>query len=465
MIFAIVDIETTGGFGQRHRITEVAAIAHDGERILDSYTTLINPNCPIPGFITGLTGIDQNMVADAPYFEDIAAEFYEFLEDKVFVAHNVNFDYQFIKAEFARVGVEFDRPKLCTVRLSRKIFPGMGSYSLGRLCEQRGIGIEARHRAYGDAAATAELFSQLIQYDEEKVISQMMKRNSGEAFLPPNISKEQFLALPEEPGVYFFHDEKGKVIYVGKATNIRSRFKGHFTGASKGKQGLKTAIYDISYELTGSEFLALLVEALEIKKHWPKYNRAQKVKESTWGIYRYQDGAGLERFQVGKITRNARPELKFRSHHEAWSFLLEKIEKYSLCPKLCGVQKTAGACYDHKVGKCQGACCGEEAADTYNARVQSCFEEADKDRSKLLIREMGRKHGEHAAIYFEEGVLCAYGFVDESEEIHSVETVISLIQPVKPVSDTAPILAHYLKTNLHQKVLHLGEDTTSSRFL
>ncbi|AWW32030.1 DNA polymerase III subunit epsilon [Echinicola strongylocentroti] len=452
MKYAIVDIETTGGYGRRHRITEVAAVAHDGREVLGTFQTLVNPDCEIPGYITGLTGIDQSMVQDAPYFEDIAEELYTFLEDKIFVAHNVNFDYQFIRSEFERVGRSFDRPKLCTVRLSRKIFPGLKSYSLGRICEHKNIEIKSRHRAFGDAEATAILFAKLIESDDNGVVQELLKRNSGEAFLPPNITKEQFLELPEDIGVYYFHDANGKVIYVGKAMNIRNRFKGHFSGAKKGKQGIKSQIHSVSYQLTGSEFLALLVEALEIKRHWPKYNRAQKVKGSPWGIYRYQDGAGYERFQVAKINRFAKPLLGFRSHHEAWSCLLEKIEKYQLCPKLCGVQKTPAACYDHQVGVCLGACCGQELPATYNARVQEWLGQIKQEKNRLLIREKGRNKDEQAAIYFEEGVLRAYGFVPDDVDFATDEEVIDSLEPVKPVSETSSILAQYLANNLMKKV-------------
>ncbi|QDH79771.1 DNA polymerase III subunit epsilon [Echinicola soli] len=452
MKYAIVDIETTGGYGKRHRITEVAAVAHDGTQVLDSFQTLVNPNCEIPGYITGLTGIDQSMVEGAPYFEDIAEELYAFLEDKIFVAHNVNFDYQFIRSEFERIGKPFDRPKLCTVRLSRRIFPGLRSYSLGSICEHKNIEIKSRHRAFGDAEATAELFSKLVHADQEGIMEQLLKRNSGEAFLPPNITKEQFLSLPERIGVYYFHDANGKVIYVGKALNIRSRFKGHFSGAGKGKQGMKTAIHDVSFQLTGSEFLALLVEALEIKRHWPKYNRAQKAKASPWGIYRYQDGAGYERFQVAKINRFAKPLLAFHTHHDAWSYLLEKIEKHQLCAKLCGVQKSASACFDHQAGVCLGACCGKESPTHYNLRIQEWLEEINPEKSRLLIREKGRYPHEQAAIYFEEGVLKAYGFIDSDTEFETDEEVVEHLELVKPVGDTSSILSQYLSKNLIKKV-------------
>jgi len=313
MEFVIVDIETTGGNPSQGGITEIAALAFDGEKIIDKFHTLINPERYIPNFITGLTGIDQNMVDGAPTFGEIAQELYDFLENRIFVAHNVNFDYSFIKEAFKNLGFEFSPMKLCTVRLSRKAFPGYGSYSLGRICEQLSIKIENRHRAFGDAEATTLLFQKIYSIMPE-VIFETLKKNNGEAFLPPNISKEKYLQIPEKTGIYYFHDQKGQVIYVGKANNIRSRFKSHFSGNSQEKMKLKSEIHDISWELTGSEFLAYLLETLEIKRIWPKFNRALKYKSSNWGLFQYEDNTGYIRFQVGKNSGSLKPIFEFDSH-------------------------------------------------------------------------------------------------------------------------------------------------------
>ncbi len=446
-MYAIVDIETWVW-----KIAEIAVVVHDGEHVLDTFQTLINPDCEIPSFITGLTGIDQEMGQDAPFFEEVAGEIFELLKDKVFVAHNVNFDFNFIKSEFSRVGITFDRPKLCTIRLSRKLIPDLPSYSLGSICEYLDIHIHDRHRAFGDAEATAVLFGILVNRDEDGVISQAMKRNSGESFLPPHISKEQFMELPTSVGVYYFHDEHGKVIYVGKALDIRNRFKGHFSGTGKGNQAMKTAIHHVSYTLTGSEFLALLVEALEIKKHWPKFNRALKVKAGAWGLYQYQDGMGYIRFQVAKVNKINKPLLTFRTHHDAWAYLLKNLEHFKLCPKLCGVQKTPGACYDFDSGFCDGACAGEEEPSSYNDKVLDWLGQIPKENQRILIKEKGRNPDEEAAIYFDQGILKAYGFIDRRQDFHSDEEVISSLTPVKPVSETAVILEQYMGKNWLKKI-------------
>lgn len=451
MLYAIVDIETTGGVSQNGGITEVAAIIHDGSNIVETYQTLINPGRSIPGFITGLTGINNEMVENAPYFYEIAEELFTLLKDKIFVAHNVNFDYNFLHLEFQRVGYIFNVPKLCTVRLSRKIIPGVRSYSLGSICSHVGIQITDRHRAYGDALATAHLFSIICERDVENVVQLSLRKNSGEAFLPPNISKEKFDSLPKKPGIYYFYDKNNQVIYVGKAINIQSRFKGHFTG--KSKTGLKTDIHDVSYELAGSEFLALLLEALEIKRLWPKYNRSQKVKSTSWGIYQYEDGQGYLRFQVAKVIKGHKPLISFNSHSEAWSFLLNGVSLYRLCPKLSGIQKTPQACYDYPLQKCDGACAGLEASDLYNSRAADWVKEIFKSSGRVLIKEKGRHIQEQAAILFEDGILKAYGFISNEDIVNTMDDLIDQLTTVKPVNETYSILQSFISKKKMDMVL------------
>lgn len=445
MLFAIVDIETTGGNPTQGGITEIAALVHDGEKIVDQFHTLINPERFIPGFITGLTGIDQQMVSDAPVFSDIAHRLFEFLKDKVFIAHNVNFDYAFIRESLKHEGYILDVPKLCTVRLSRKAFPGHKSYSLGRICEQLSIRIENRHRAYGDAAATAVLFERIFRTSPDLVIGSL-KKNSGESFLPPNISKEQFLKLPDATGIYYFHDGKGQVIYVGKALNIRSRFKGHFSGNSQDadKSKLRSEIHDVSWEETGSDFLAYLLELLEIRRLWPKYNKAQKFKASSWGLYQYEDSQGFVRFQVGKSTRDLFPLIQFDNHSEGWKFLMDNVRAYQLCPKLSGIQKTPNECYDVKLGTCNGACCGKEDPIPYNKRAAQFISTLRQQSGNIIIKEKGRTIMEETALYFENGVFTAYGFFSREGEIRNDGDILNSLKKVKQYPDSKYILRSFL---------------------
>lgn len=453
-MYAIVDIETTGGFSAGNRIIEIAVVIHDGVSIVNEYQTLINPNRMLPGFITGLTGITSEMLDQAPTFSEIAGELSALLEGKVFVAHNVNFDLNFVKAAFAVEGIAYSPAMLCTVRLSRKIFPGYRSYSLGTLCDQRGIQIRGRHRAMGDAYATALLFGQLLDADAEGVIATSLKGKRKETSLPPHISQEKYAQLPEKTGVYYFHDQQGRIIYVGKALNIKSRFKGHFSG--KAKIDLKTEVHDVSYELTGSEFLALLVETLEIKKHWPKYNRAMKVKSTRWGLFTYLDQGGFIRLGIGKAGGMQESICCFSTHAEAWHFLLAQVKNHVLCPKLCGIQKAVGACYDRQQGSCLGACEGAEDPERYNQRVDAMLEAIRLDEKVILIKEKGRGDQEEAALLFERGLLSAFGYIDKRFAPSRPEQLLELLKPVKPVPETAYYLRAYLERGQNKNIYYLS---------
>lgn len=443
MEFVIVDIETTGGNPINGGITEIAALAYKDGKVIDQFHSLINPERYIPGFITGLTGIDQDMVENSPTFAEVADELLDFLKGRVFVAHNVNFDYTFIRESFRQVGISYDSAKLCTVRLSRKVFPGLGSYSLGRICEQLQIKIENRHRAFGDAEATAILFDKIYSKDALTVHSNL-KRNAGETFLPPNISKEKYMEIPEATGIYFFHDKNGQVIYVGKATNIRSRFKGHFSGNSKEKINLKSEIHDVSWKLTGSEFLAFLLELLEIKNLWPKYNKALKYKSNNWALYSYEDNAGYLRFQVSKNTNPQQALAEFDSHSEAWKFIMDKVEEFDLCPKLAGIQKSGSDCFDYKIKKCKGACCGQESAQDYNIRVNNFLDELQDQKGELLIKEQGVFPDEESALYFINGVFAGYAFLNGQSVVSTSEEVLNMIQKVKRLPETRYILRSFI---------------------
>ncbi|RYD89366.1 MAG: DNA polymerase III subunit epsilon, partial [Sphingobacteriales bacterium] len=288
-MYAIVDIETTGGHANANGITEIAICIHDGTRVIKRFDTLINPQRDIPIYIRALTGITNEMVQDAPLFKDMAHEIYQLLHDKIFVAHNVNFDFSFVRYHLAQAGYDLQCNKLCTVRLGRKIMPGFPSYSLGKLCSQLGISNNSRHRAAGDAEATAILFSLLLEKDTEKHIIKALKQNSREQVLPPNLPKKDVEQLPYTPGVYYFHDNKGKVIYVGKAKNLKKRVCSHFTGNNPGpqRQEFLRNIHSITYQLCGTELIAFVLESIEIKRLWPKYNRSLKRFEHAYALYDY----------------------------------------------------------------------------------------------------------------------------------------------------------------------------------
>ncbi|WP_268124867.1 exonuclease domain-containing protein [Roseivirga pacifica] len=402
-MFAIVDIETTGSAANYGKITEVAILVHDGQRVVDEYQSLINPERGIPPGITALTGISNEMVADAPRFYEVAKEIHMMLEGNIFVAHNVNFDYSFLKKEFEELGAEFKHKKLCSVRLSRKVFPGLRSYSLGKLCDHFGIANHARHRAMGDAKATAELMD-LILENESGEIEYFLKKNSKEADLPPNLDKQVFENLPDQTGVYYFHDEHGKVLYVGKANNIKKRIRGHFSSTDViYKQGMKDKIFDISFELCGDELVAFLFEAYEIRRLFPPFNKAQKYPASRYGLYHYQDAKGNHRLSIGKAQKGLKPLAKFTSFDKARTFLIQLVREYELDPELCSLPADAMKFFGYSFKSI-----GE---DEVNARFSKALEGLNAKPDSFVIMGQGRTIDEQSIVYVEEGVYKGFGFV------------------------------------------------------
>ncbi|MCE2895160.1 MAG: ribonuclease H-like domain-containing protein [Flammeovirgaceae bacterium] len=446
-MYAIVDIETTGGYADHHRITEIAIYHHDGLQITDHYHTLLNPGRKIPQFITGLTGITSRMVEEAPAFETVAEEIMGWLKDRIFVAHNAHFDFSFLKKEFEGVGVNWQTKKLCTVRLSRKIIPGLESYSLGRLAESLGIKIPDRHRAGGDAQATARIFSLLLQRDQDGVISKALKRNSGETILPPNLPKEEFDRLPAKAGVYYFLDGHGQIIYVGKALNIKKRIAGHFTGEARewNRSNIRNEIHHVTYELTGSELIALILESQEIRRLWPKYNLAQKYKVEEWGIYDYEDRNGYLRFCVNLIRKGTKPLITFSSKGDAWNFMWEKVKTFDLCPKLSGLQLAKGLCFSHQSGACKGACQGVESVKKYNKRTQKAIDSFFEAGESVAIIGSGRMSGEKSLVLIENGNYIGFGFVPKEESINSIDLARNFIKPSKDNRVVQNLVNSYLQ--------------------
>ncbi len=413
-MFAVVDIETTGGYAEYHRITEIAIYHHDGNQITDFYYTLINPGRKIPAFITGLTGITTAMVEEAPAFEEVAEDILRLLEGRVFVAHNAHFDYSFLQKEFEEAGIRWQSKKLCTVRLSRKLIPGLRSYNLGSLAEALGIPVQNRHRAGGDAEATAPIFTRLIKLDKEGYINQLLRRNSGETILPPHLPRWEFDRLPAATGIYFFHDSRNRVIYVGKARHIKKRVAGHFTGVSRewGQSRIRNEIHHVTFEPTGCELIALIREAEEIRKNWPKYNRAQKYRIEEWGIFVYEDRNGYLRQVVHMVTRQAKPVIRFSTRGDAWNFLWQKVKEYELCMRLAGLQSGANACTDLAAGGCHGACAGFEKPSAYNKRVKAMLQAfGESANHTLLFTGKGRNNAEQSVVMIEQGRQVYYGFL------------------------------------------------------
>lgn len=447
-MYAVIDVETTGLKPSKEKITEIAIILTDGRTIEKEWHTLLNPERLIPAQITRLTGITNAMVTDAPRFCEVAKEIVLMTEGRTFVAHNASFDYNFIKEEFKRLGYDFRRNKKCTVQLSRRAFPGQSSYSLGKLCKAFGIANNARHRAAGDALATTELFHRILEAQNSS------DKPAVPMYLPPAMDMETFAKLPQKTGVYYFVDEKDRIIYIGKSLNIKERVMSHFVSAEEREQKMKLQTHRIDYELTGSELVALLLESDEIKKHKPIFNRKQRRKSFNYGLFSYYDENGYLQLQAGSIRQEREPHTTFSTAREAKEHLHAMVEKYFLCQKLSGLYKSQGSCFQYQVHQCLGACIGQEQPDTYNKRVLEMLKNYELQHTNHLIIDKGRSKQEYSIVLIKNNKYRGFGFVDRNQQLHQ-GNVQDFIQAYDDNKDVRQIIRTYLKYKKAQKIIEL----------
>ncbi len=446
-MYAIIDIETTGGNASRERITEIAIYIHDGQKVVNEYSTLINPECKVPPFVARLTGISDEMLVNAPKFFEVAREIVEITEGCTFVAHNAPFDYSFVKQEFLNLGYKYKRPVLCTVKMSRKLLPGYASYSLGNLCNSLGIQITSRHRASGDALATVKLFERLLSVDP--TLSQIPTDG-----LHPTLDRSIFSRLPTTAGVYYFHDEKGKLLYIGKSKNIHSRVLSHFQNSTTSKAiEMRSNTASISFEETGSELIALLLESDEIKKHKPLHNRLQRRTLYKYGLYSLFLQSGYHVIQIEKIKSTGRPHTVFASFDEALVLVHEIVAKYNLCQKLCGLYQNHGACFQHSIGQCSGACIGVEPANVYNLRVEAALKEFRHKWTDMAIIDHGRNEDEVSVVLIENNVFAGFGWMSKENSFNDPSRIKDCIKPYSDNRDVQQIIKGFLNTGKALKII------------
>lgn len=448
-MYSIIDIETTGGHAQHHCITEVAIINFDGEEITREFSTLVQPDTPIPNFITHFTGITNEMVAQAPRWDEVMDMIDEITRNRILIAHNAHFDYSFLKSAFLQSGKSFLRKTLCTLRLTRQLFPGLPSYSLDKLCRHFKINPLPEHRAAPDAWAALHLFKLLRNQDYQGIIQSSLKKKSNEYTLPPHLLQQTIQSLPANAGVYYFLDKHQQVLYVGKAKSIHTRVLQHFTSNSstRSRTRLMNSIHDIRYECCGNELLAMLMESAEIKKHFPPFNVSQKISDTNFGIYCYEDGRGYLRFAVKKLRKNDQPLISFSALQEARTFLHEKVHEFHLCPKLCSLQSSVAACFDVEAGKCDGACTGKIPADEYNGRVNEALHGMKADSITCAIIGNGRNEDESSVVIIENGKYLGYGFAAKTVSDGSFQSLKEIVQPQRDNREVQMIIRSYLRTH------------------
>jgi DNA polymerase-3 subunit epsilon len=394
------------------------------------------------------------MVIKAPLFSEVAAEIFHLIHDKVFVAHNVNFDYSFLRHHLAVCGYELNVKKLCTVRLGRKIFPNLISYSLGKLCKQLDINHHNHHRAGGDADATTILFSKILSNDNAGHISQFLNRNSKEQLLPANLKREEFDKIPNTPGVYYFYNQKGKVLYVGKAKNLKKRVSSHFTGnnSNKQRQDFMRNIYSITFQECGTELMAFILEAIEIKRLWPENNRAMKRFEQAYGLFMYEDQRGYHRLLIDKKRKGSLPIYSFNQVYEGHLLLRQLLEEFELCPKLCFIQTNTDDCISIEGRACKGACQGAESRALYNIRVQQAVAKLKQNLPTFALLDDGRTGEEQSVILMEGGKLHGMGYVTKDHCFEGISELKNLVQPY-PSNDYIRNLVHSYAEKYPERIM------------
>lgn len=415
--YAIIDIETTGANRNGNKITEIAIIITDGETVFDRFSSLINPERSIPANITYLTGITNEMVMDKPKFYELAKRIVEITQGCVFVAHNVFFDYNFIRNEFMELGFNFNLPKLCTVRMSRKAFPGLKSYSLGNLVQHFNISLPNHHRAMDDANATYDLFKLIKQSNPDLLKPEETRITT----LPSQIDPKVVENLPELPGLYYFYDANGELLYIGKSKSIRKRILNHFRPNIKRKKDLqlKNKIAHIDYKLTGNELAALLLESQEIKQSKPYFNHALKSTRFKYGV-KLTD-AGLK-----VTTEDTESNARFKSKAQAQRAIDSYISRTFGIPSHeyleNGLKK-----YQQILGEKE-----------YSQKMAYFFQTFEYPKPNFSVRMRGIRQNEHCILQVKDNSLLHIIYLDSSGEL--LDTI-----PLREDRDQRLILINYLK--------------------
>lgn len=446
MLYAITDIETTGHHASGGEITEIAVVLHDGFRVVDTFHSLVHPGVPVPYYIQRLTGITDDMLIGAPGFQFIADDLLSFFGEAVFVAHNANFDYSFIRAAFKNVGIDWHPRRLCTVRLAKKAFPGLPSYSLSRLCASLEILHLNPHRALGDAEVTTRVFEMVFEQLGQESISSLIAKASGEAFLPHHMDRKIYDALPETCGVYYFLDIKGSPVYIGKAKNIKKRVRMHFSGdlESARIQAFLAEIHHIKYTETGHELAALLLEDSEIRRYWPKYNKAQKLPVKRFGVLKYTDQRGYLRLAASALDKLSPCIESFASLPEARNWLIRFAQTHDLDLRLLSLEATNQQPLP--------------AMAEHNERMNVALNTTKKMNRVLAIEGKGRSASESAVVTLDGGFAVSVRFVSCNQSLESTfqnqEPDISLL----PTEINSAIVKSYLRQSRGYRLIEALPD-------
>lgn len=457
-MYAILDIETTGGKYNEEGITEIAIYKFDGHEIVDQFASLINPERPIQPFVANLTGINNDMLRQAPKFYEVAKRIVEITNGCIMVAHNALFDNRILTTEFDRLGYRFEIETLCTVELAKKLIPDMPSYSLGKLVRSLGIPLSNRHRAQGDAKATVALFKLLLAKDTSKEIISESLRQEQPASLRPKLL-EIIENIPSETGIYYMHDEAGNILYIGKNKNIKKRLIQHFTGENRKSKKMQREVKTVTFEKTGNELIALLKEAEELKQHKPPYNRGLRKTPFTHQLVSFKDSEGYINLKIEPADGRKKSIITFSNYQLAISSLLKIAEEYGLCHHFLGITSNSKVC------SICGAKCPSKSlkidVEEYNQRVEIFLKDRSFQNHNMLIIDRGREIDERSVVWIENGKYKGYGYYNLNYQINNPKILKSIINPVQHSSNAQHIIQNYLRKHKGFKIVNLSSNVNN----
>lgn len=452
---AILDVETTGSTSTHDRIIEIGILRIERDKIIQTFKTLINPEITISPFITNLTGINDRDLEKAPTFYQTKNDIAEILHDCIFVAHNARFDYSFIKSEFKRSGIPYQAKQLCTVKLSRLLFPEYRRHNLDSLIERFGIECENRHRAFDDAKVIWDFLQKIKLTVKDEKIENAYKTILKKPSLPPLLLQKNIDDLPESHGVYMFFGKSEIPLYIGKSVNIKDRVVSHFINDTENSRELEISqqVERIEYIKTAGELGALILESELIKKLQPLYNRKLRYKKVLTTIVQKVDKKGFLKAQIEtgvEIENNNLEKVLgiFKSQKQAKEFLQLLVKENNLCQKSLGLEKSKGACFANQLGWCKGVCAGKENVSIYNARFILAFSKTKLHNwpfaGPIIVKEENEEVGE--AMVFDKWCYLGKYSEFENEDLNNATTLTDY--------DIYKLLNSFFKNDKNMRKIH-----------
>lgn len=463
---AFVDIETTGGSFFTDRIIEIGILRVEDGVVIAQYNSFINPETYIPKEISLLTGITDQDVALAPTFSSVSRDLYKLLEDCVFVAHNARFDLSFLKQAFRRDELTFAPKHLCTVKLSRALYPHYRHHNLDSLIERFNLACPNRHRAFDDAAVLWQFLQMVTKTVSEDVITAAINRITKRPAIPPNLSEEDLDKLPESPGVYIFYGEEQIPLYVGKSINLKDRIRSHFAADQTDTKEMKIAqqVCRIETIVTSGELGALVKEAQLVKELKPLYNSKLRLKRELTVLTKKMTDQGYSTIELKRVNELDPNELAnilavYSSTKHMKNTLRHLCQEFSLCPRLVGLEPGKGSCFAYELERCQGACLGAEQPLFYNVRFAQAFANTKLKSWPFagpvaIVEENELDDATHGYIVDKWCILREVELKKASQVVKDLASYLGTAETMQFDFDTYKILQSYFKSPKHYRHIY-----------